>query len=117
MVLSQASGYTGMESMKASVDHCCPSCGMGIRCGASIVEFVTTGSMQRVTVNWSCPDCHTGFEKTTPFDLVLYESSGFHSWVGSVDGQPACIVINSANSVNGKGDHSLEPHQRAVGDD
>lgn len=78
------------------VDHTCPNCGEQLHVQASGLDFMRNANkchMESVT-NWSCPSCGVGFDQTTPFDTDLFRASGFHSWVGDVGGERACIVVS-----------------------
>jgi len=94
--------------MEAKVDQRCPSCGTDIHCQASVESLCGTGLLREVTTHWDCPECGTMYEQTTPFDVDLFERSGFHSWVGSIRDNPACIVIDGADVVEDEGEQVRE---------
>lgn len=85
--------------MQANVDQRCPSCGTDIHCDTDIAEVSGVGLLRRLTAEWECPECGVAYEQTTPFDTELLERSGFHSWTGSIEDNPACIVVADEGSV------------------
>lgn len=90
--------------MNVKVDQVCPSCGTDVHCEADIERVVGTGLLKEITANWECPCCGVQQEHEHPFDVDLLEQSGFHSWVGSIEDQPACIVVSDgADYVDGNG--------------
>lgn len=89
--------------MDANVDQRCPSCGTDIHCAAEIERVSGIGQLRSIVANWECPECGVGFEQEHPFDVDLFERSGFHSWTGSIEDEPACIVVSDGGDyVEGK---------------
>lgn len=80
--------------MKVNVNQVCPSCGTNIHCEGELERITGTGLMREVAANWECPDCGVEHHHEHPFDVDLMESSGFHSWVGSIEDEMACIVVS-----------------------
>lgn len=97
--------------MNANVDQRCPSCGTDIHCDADIREASGVGVIERITATWECPECGVGFEHEHPFDTDLMERTGFHSWVGHIETEKACIVVEDSSGPN-----VVEEQENSVGE-
>lgn len=80
--------------MDVKVDQLCPSCNNNIHCEGELERITGTGLMREITANWECPECGVEYDHEHPFDETLMTQSGFHSWVGSIEGESACIVVS-----------------------
>lgn len=81
------------------VDQVCPSCGTDIHCEGEVEKVVGTGLMREIAAEWECPSCGVEHHHEHPFDMDLMDVSGFHSWVGSIGEEPACIVVSDGADV------------------
>lgn len=93
--------------MNVQVDQRCPSCGTDIHAAAELQAVTGTGLLRELTAEWTCPGCQFEYERTIPVDMDMIEQSGFESWVGSVEGEPLCLIVDDGADVVDNGENTV----------
>lgn len=93
--MTQPAAEVATDELSARIDCTCPDCGTHVRADGVAHGDVDFGTdmLPTVEAEWDCPACGSGHSEETPFDVDLFDQCDFHSWVGTIGDDRACIIV------------------------